>query len=220
MRKTLAIFFVISLAVLLPSAWAATTNLNPGDSTIPNPVPFDAFNGTQVASILGATLTNGGGINATYNELVYMTVTGQYDFYFQVNNSPTADNINEVTLLDYSGWTTAVGKVVPPSFAIGPSSANRTAGSGDGVNFFFVNGSGQNTLGSQSPGGMGDKSYWLEIATNAPAYALTGSINVQDGGNASNKAFAPTPEPATTGIVGGALALMALVSRRRLAKKA
>jgi hypothetical protein len=71
-----------------------------------------------------------------------------------------------------------------------------------------------------APNGLGNTSDWLEIDTNATAYAFNGSIGVQDGGVASMLAYSPSllPEPATTGLLCGAMALL-FIARRRSADR-
>ena len=119
---------------------------------------------------------------------------------------------------DFAGFTTNAGYLTLPSTGVAPSAANRT-GPGDTVNFFFANSMMQNTLGSATPGGLGNTSDWLEIDTNAFTLGTlgSGSIGVEDGGVASMLAYSPAaiPEPTTTYLVGGALLLMGLVRFRR-----
>jgi len=226
MRKIIVTFFALGLAVmLLPSAWAASASLAPGTciglgsvacpGTLPNNGSFSTLVSgfTQVGDTGVVALTPGLGstVSASGQELVYRTGSGTLDFFIQItNNAGTADPLSSVDALNFGGFTTAVGYAIPRTAAQAPTDANRSGGVGNVVNFDFL------SAGAPSLTG---RSYWLEIDTNATTFG-GGVVGVIDQGTASMLAFAPTPEPATTGIVAGALALMALVSRRRLAKKA
>lgn len=219
MRKFLVTFFALGIAVmLLPSAWAATATPLPSGGTV-TPVPVST--GLPSSGLLASTtsaVTNGGAVSANITEDVY-NVGGTLDFFIQVANTGT-DALESVETDSFLGFTTSVAQD-PGANAfseVEASNASRdgTSGTnGDAVRFGFTN-----TGGQLTQIGPGQTSYWLEIDTNATTYGV-GEVSVQDGGVASAvKFFAPTPEPATTGIIGGALALMALVGRRRLAKKA
>jgi hypothetical protein len=217
MKNRLVTLLALGLVAILPVAYGSTITLTPGTATGSVPANGGAFPGTFVTDtgVMALTPGLGSAITATGQELVYLTATG-LDFFIQVvnnNQSNGTDNLALVDARNFAGFTTSVGYLTLPSGGVAPSSANRTA-SGGTVNFLFLNSSGQNTLGSMAPGGLGNTSEWLEIDTNATALAFNGSIGVQDGGVASMLAYSPVPEPATTGLLCGAMALLFIARRR------
>jgi hypothetical protein len=145
-------------------------------------------------------------------EQVFSTASGTLDFFFLVSNTNTGDPLKTIDLFDALGWGTVsvAADGPPPSGGQAPSGADQSA-SGQTVNFDYL---------SSGAGTLTGKSEWLEIDTSATsAVSQAGAFGVIDGGAESIAAFVPTPEPATTSIVGGAVALMALMARRRRARK-
>lgn len=226
MRKYISAF---ALSMLMAGgAFAASVPLVPGGSTGPAgsetvPANGTTFPGTLIADTGVVNMTPGTGsmVTATGEEQVYRTASGTLDFFVQVTNNQSngSDNLNEVSLLDFAGFDTSVAYVTGNGGTVAPSNANRTA-SGAVVNFFFFDPTGEhNTLGTMGPYGLGSTTYWLEVDTNATAYT-TGSVAVQDGGNAAMLAYAPAvPEPMSMGLLGGGLAALGLL-RLRKARKA
>ena len=72
---------------------------------------------------------------------------------------------------------------------------------------------------SSTQGTLTGTSDWLEIDTNATSATLAGTLGfIGDDGQKFYEPT-PTPEPATTGVVAAALALMALVARRQITQE-
>ena len=218
MKRKFLIGIGLGMVVLLP-AFGSTISEFLGAGNEFRAGRREHLPGTLVASTGVVTLTQGIGsvVNASGQELVFSTATG-LNFFIQVTNHNqdyATDNLALVDARNFTGFTTSVGYLTTGGVA--PSGANRTA-IGDTVNFSFMDGNGQNTLGSLTPGGLGNTTDWLEIDTNATSFAETGSIGVQDGGTAAMLAFAPltspVPEPATAGLLCGGLALLGLVRKR------
>ncbi len=213
-----------AIGILFASSTFATTMVVPGQTVAPVPAAASFPTGaTQVFDTGSTTLTPGVGslVNGVQGEaMVYRTTSGTLDFFYQITNNntgnSTTDNLRLVTAVNFTGFTTAVGYVTS-SGSVAPSDSNRTL-SGAAINFDFLNASGQNTLGTKPPSGLGSTSYWLEVDTNATTFCNTcGSLSVQDGGNAAMLAPAPTavPEPATLGFLGGGLALLGIARLRK-----
>ncbi len=232
MTKKILTTLAFGLAVTLPSAFASTITLAPGGFTgAPgsNSVPSNGstFAGLTLVADTGVlTLVNGPGsnTNATADERIYRTTGGTLDFFVQVHNlqGPSVDNLRTVDVRNFTGFTTAVAYNTN-SGTVMPSDANRTAGTGDTINFgFFNSADNSGTLGTDAPDGIGSTSYWLEIDTNATGFTNTGQVGVIDGGTASVLAYSPTnvPEPMSMGLLGGGLALLGIARLRKAAKKA
>lgn len=164
---------------------------------------------------------------ATVVEDVYRTTGGTLDFYYQVDNTSTAqgghpaDPLNEASFDSYTGFTTSVaydsgnGGTLAPINSGGGNVASRAAG-GDTVNFFFTLPPGDGQLAP------GETSYFLEIDTNATTWNGFGEASVIDGGTAFAVAIQPAPtvpEPMTMGLIGGGLALLGIARWRRSNKK-
>ena len=214
-----------TLCILLPSAWAASVSLTPGSSVTPgnNDGTFNPNTGavgyTEVAiasGVIGPPALSVTGVERVYrnnNACLGGAIGcgGELQFFVQLVNTG-ADSLKTIDVTNFLGYQTSVGYINLGGES-DPNSADRGV-AGDVVNFNFLNGSNQGTL-------MGT-SDWLEIDTNATTFAETGTVGFIDGGAYSITAYAPTgvPEPATTGMVGAALALMVLVARRRLPNKA
>jgi hypothetical protein len=217
MKRKLVTFFALGMAAMLPMAFGSTMPITPGGGAVSVPANGSTFPGSLVADTGVVALTPGLGssITATGEERVYLTSTG-LDFFIQVtNNNQTngTDNLSLVDARNFAGFTTAVAYLTLPSGGVAPALASRAA-PGDTVNFYFVDSSGRNDLGSMAPSGLGNTSDWLEIDTNATGLAFNGSIGVQDGGVASMLAYSPVPEPTTTGVLCGAMALIFIARRR------
>ena len=195
-------------AVLLPSAWASSVSLTPGGITVTPGNNTGTFNpNTGAAGYTEMYQTSGlFNVNVTAVEDVYLH-NGQLDFFIQFYNTGS-DAIQAVDLTSFAGYQTSVGYI-----SLAPTEKNPTgadlSNAGD-VTFHYLSGT-QGTLTGTSD--------WLEIDTNATSATLAGTLGfIGDDGQKFYEPT-PTPEPATTGVVAAALALMALVARRRLPKK-
>jgi hypothetical protein len=215
--------------LMVTGASANTVNLAPAGSTgtagsgsVPtNTITDPGFTLVADTGVVNMTPGTGSSVTAAGEEMVYRTSAGTLDFFVQVTNNQAngSDNLDEVSLFNFAGFTTSVGYVTGFGGTVAPSNANRTA-TGSTINFFFFDPTGQhNTLGTMSPYGLGSTTYWLEVDTNATSYT-TGSVGVQDGTNAAMMAYAPAvPEPMSMGLLGGGLAALGLLKLRK-AKKA
>ena len=213
MRTTVTLLMLGTAVVLLPSAWATSVSLTPGSSVTPgnNTGTFNpnigAVGYVPVYQTSGPLATNVSVVEDVY----FNKSSGGLDFFFQLHdtNSGLAP-IQSLDLTSFSGYQTSVGYISLAPTEQNPTGAHRSS-AGDVVSFDYLNGN----LGT-----LTGTSAWLEIDTNATSATQSGTVGFLLDGPLTTYGPAPTPEPATTGMVGAALALMALVARRRLPKKA
>ncbi len=221
MKKSLLFILAVGVSLAPSALFASSVPLAPGTGTTlgpPTSTPAVAAPGATPLADTGAMsfAATDGAFSGTVDSQVYRDpTTGGLDFLYQVSNSLSSpDAIGRVTMTNFTGFTTAVNYVTS-SGTVAPLSANRLA-AGDTVGFGFVNSSFQDVLV------QGASSYWMEIDTNATSYALVGTTNVIDGGDATITTYAPTastPEPMSMGLLGIGFAGLGLLRFRARNKK-
>lgn len=212
MLKRLLCSSAFTLTILLPAAFAAPlTDGAQVSVTLDDPT----FVGTELADTGALPFVTLSNANGTLEQLVYQEASGTLDFYYLVSNSSTSpENIVRITATNFTGF-----RVTVAFLAIGgapPTEADRSV-AGDTVGFDFS--------GPNNPGVLpGSNSDWVEISTDATAFALSGTSNVidRDGNAGSVTTFSPitTPEPISMNLMGVGVAGFGLLGlRRRSAKK-
>jgi hypothetical protein len=209
MRK-LPIVAVLAALVLAGLATVSSAALLPPGSVIlavnePNPVggtvvasataPFttSTFNGSLTTQVIqGDTSNSLGGLTFTYQ---------------LVNNANSANSIERVTGIDYTGYVTDAS-FLGGSGTTPPTTISRSSGAGSVVGFNFA-----------PPPGSGDllpgtNSTLLVVQTNAQQFQPS-SASVIDGSTATVASFGPfqIPEPASLGLL--ALGVLAMARRSR-----
>lgn len=213
MLKKVFSMSALGLAIFLPAAFATPIANNTGTTVLAG---GSGFTGTLVADTGVQAFNTSAYVNGTLQQQVYRESGGSLDFYYLVTNSANSlDNIGRFTTNNFTGFSTNVSYLSIPTGATTPSDADRS-GAGDTVGFNFHD-AGGNTL---APGAS---SAWLEISTDATAFAFTGTSNIIDGGVGTVDTYSPTaatPEPMSMSLLGAGLAGFGLLSlRRRSAKK-
>lgn len=213
MRITTTVLIVLGTAtMLLSSAWADSITVS-DDSGSFN--PNTGGTGYSIEDEVSGSF--GSDISAT--EMVYQNNNacatssslgcgGALDFFVQVYNPLGSGPVDSVDLTGFSNYTASLGYITLTSNEVSPTGASLSASGVLSFDFDSLSGT----------------SSWLEIQTGATSFATTGTIGIN--GNLLTSA-APSgvtgdspvvPEPATTGLVAGALALMAIVARRKSTK--
>jgi hypothetical protein len=175
------VFFIF---VGVPAAFATAVPLAAGTAVTAFTPTTSAFSGT--ALITNVTLSFGNPFEiGTVTEDVYQQTNGSLDFYYQVaNNASSSDSISEVTIGNFTGFTTSIDYLTNGQDV--PTVATRQS-TGDAIDFDFDNGI--------NPGMETD---WLEVTTNATTYNSSGTFAVIDTLNSNlTSSLQPTPEPSS-----------------------
>jgi hypothetical protein len=147
--------------------------------------------------------TTSSAVSGTFQEEVLQTSTGLDFLYYLTNNSTSKDALTRTTTTDFTGDLSAdtVGFLADGNVA--PVTVDRSL-SGDTIGFSFA-------ANSLLPGLSSDI---LVIETDATAFT-TGSVFAIDGGVTSIAGYAPTPEPASVGLLLGGLFMIGMVGVRK-----
>jgi PEP-CTERM motif len=207
--KMCAALFVFGLTVMLPSAFANTITLPPGTSTNSVPSNLLAFPVSGLLANTGFEPFVSGTFSGTFEARAYLVGTSVDFFYIVTDDTTSTDSIDRLASTNFTGFSTAVSFDTFPSGGITPSEADVSAGGGTvGFNFLAP------TIGS------GQRSFWVEIDTNAPSFT-SGTANVSgvNGEVASDPSLDPAavPEPATLGLLACGLAFLGIAIWRRSA---
>jgi len=200
-RTARVVLALLAFAIAVPLVHANI--IGPGQSGPPDPLNAG---GTQMAFTTGTMTTPTW--SATYSAWVYSDpgntfCNGCLDFLYQfTNNANSQDVLERFTGFSYAGFLTDVGFV--PATGPAPISVDRsTTGAVVGFNYTGAN----NILPGQTTA-------MLVVETNAKTFGH-GYLTAQDGTAAYADAFAPTPDPATLGLLGSGLAVVGGYLRRR-----
>jgi hypothetical protein len=191
-RRHLA--FAAATALLAAAGSAAHANpLPPGATVLPDIFPLT---GVTVTSTSGTFVSDLGDFSGSYKEfLLRGNSFGANDltWYIEVTNDDVAGNsdINSVTASSFKGFDTDVGYCITSGAGVCgnegtvlPTSVHRSS-TGSAVDF---------TVDIPADGSESD---WLMIETNANKWTA-GHLSIQNDGNATVSAFAPTvPETST-----------------------
>src|SRR5262249_10326819 len=138
---------------------------------------------------------------ANITESVFQNNQGGLTYEYQITNTSGADTINKVSVGGFSlanagavsvGYLTSGSLSGMPAGTITPTTAEiNSAGT---IDFDFNTGSGNGL-----PAGATTKIFY--VVTQNPTFT-TNTLQVQDNGNASVIAFAPTPEPSSLLLLG------------------
>lgn len=210
LRKGARVLALALLSVVAPASFAATL-LSPGsavllpdEENLGTTVLATRFEAFSIQNALGDVLATG-----TVGSQVVVDTDGFLTFlYVVINDATSIDEINRVTITDYTGFTTWVAQDVINGF--GPqraTSADRSPAGGT-IGFNFTGS--PLGLGKLDPG---ESSMVLWVHTNATQYK-DGTVNVINGGVDTVLGFAPVvPEPASMAAL--AVGAVALIRRRR-----
>ena len=186
----------------------------PSDSKAPDPLgSIVSDTGMESFSLFGSGITTAGSLR----EIVYRELTGTLDFYIQleVTSGSSLAAIDNVNTADFSSFLTRIGTLSsvqllpgPPGTA-GPALDTRSA-LGDTIEWSFL-----------SPVTLNETSFAMAISTNATADAPSNIGLLGAGGGTETldglQPVAAVPEPVAIVLLGTALALFAVLVRRRRA---
>lgn len=188
---------LLALICFAPAGYANV--LAPGGSGAPDVL-------TELGSPDSAVLTTAistGTYTGTLESQVFVETGGTLDFLYLLNVTAGPDAVNRLTVTNFTGWTTDVGYLA--GTGIIPTGVDRS-NSGGTVGFQF---------GSE-PNGVtaGESTDVLIIETNAKTFGV-GTGSTIDGTVFSGGAYAPTPEPASVGLLLGGLFGVGLIVARK-----
>ena len=202
---------VLSLACAMVSASFAVL-VNPGSSAL-MPITGTGPTGTLIDSradnfvgtnVLSQTLFTG-----TLYCLVYKEVSNDLTFYYKIaNNSTSANALSKLAVSGFNGFTTDVDATMATGTNL-PVAVDRLNPNSLAWTFATLP-----VIGGNGPLLPGTSSHYLQVKTNATAYAVN-SASVIDGAVANISTFAPVPEPGTMAALG--LGAAALIRRRKKA---
>jgi hypothetical protein len=189
MGKIKALALAGTAAIVISAAPAAFANvLAPGDSGAPDGLPYSFA--PNLASTAGTFLSNIGDFSGDYQAGVYSDPlntfgAGDLTFYYQISsNHSSTEDIEKVSASFFTGFKTDVGYLT--TFPIGSTPSLVDRGPTGGVIDWDID------------VGRDGESDYLVVMTDAHYYT-TGNLSIQNAGNATVSAYAPTaaPEPAT-----------------------
>jgi hypothetical protein len=188
---------LLALICFAPAGYANL--LAPGGSGAPDLL---TEGGTPVTGILSTPISTGT-YKGTLESQVFVEAGGTLDFLYLLSVASGPDAVNRLTVTDFTGWTTDVGYLA--GSGIVPTSVDRS-NSGGTVGFQF---------GSE-PNGVtaGESTDVLIIETNAKTFTV-GTGSTIDGTVFSGGAYAPSPEPASVGLLLGGLFGIGLIVTRK-----
>jgi len=188
---------LLALICLAPAGYANV--LAPGGSGAPDLLTEP---GTAVTGVLATPISTGTYTGTLYSQ-VDVETGGTLDFLYELVVATGPDAVNRLTVTDFAGYTTDVGDL---GFGgIDPTAVDRS-NSGGTVGFLFGN----------EPNGItaGEQSDVLIIKTNAKTYGV-GTGETIDGSVFQGGAYAPSPEPASVGLLLGGLFGIGLIVARK-----
>ena len=188
---------LLALICFAPAGYANV--LAPGGSGAPDLL---TEGGAPVTGILSTPISTGT-YKGTLESQVFVEAGGTLDFLYLLSVASGPDAVNRLTVTDFTGWTTDVGYLA--GSGIVPTSVDRS-NSGGTVGFQF---------GSE-PNGVtaGESTDVLIIETNAKTFTV-GTGSTIDGTVFSGGAYAPSPEPASVGLLLGGLFGIGLIVTRK-----
>jgi hypothetical protein len=188
---------LLALICFAPAGYANV--LAPGGSGAPDLL---TEGGAPVTGILSTPISTGT-YTGTLESQVFVEAGGTLDFLYLLSVATGPDAVNRLTVTNFSGWTTDVGDL--GGSGIVPTSVDRS-NSGGTVGFQF----------GTEPNGVtaGEQTEVLIIETNAKTFTV-GTGSTIDGTVFSGGAYAPSPEPASVGLLLGGLFGIGLIVTRK-----
>ena len=186
-----------------------TTNLTPLPGDLPTGSALDTLSGPFKGFF-------GGNPTGSYVAQVFRNSNGGLDFTYDFN--VTGGGVTAATMATF--LPTLLGSIfrtdvffLPGTGTVVPSSASRTAGTGDFLTFTYI----PNTVND------GESSDTLVIATDAHQFNNQGILGLLGGDTASVRAFqpigTPIPEPSSMLLFGTGLSTLGATLRRRMKKQ-
>jgi len=211
-RLTLALTVALALggsaqAVILPGGY---TSLG-GTTTAASP----QLAGTVLEDdVVPFTFSSAGGtvFGTVQSRVVRSTLDGTLDFYWRIiSNANSADTITQFRLANFVAPLYSGDYATDGLGDIGPDAAFKFPG--PGVNFVFGHDG-----GSELAAGMSSYFFFLDTSANSYNRSAFYDLTTHSDISASFSTFAPTafvPEPGTSALVAGGIALLGLGRRRR-----